>query len=148
MARLGNRYHNNLHAADVLQTTHWFISQSGLKVILTKQPSEPKKCYKQKRQPTGLFPSMACKPYRTLNEKSEVSSFSHCYHSHYCHFAKLKQGCGSDHFVMKLIWAILMQKSGGKRAGFRLTVKAWKFSKLQIENVKLKDYSSNYSKYQ
>ena len=31
-ARLGNRYHNNLHASDVLQTTHWFISQSGLKV--------------------------------------------------------------------------------------------------------------------
>ena len=32
LLRLGNRYHNNLHAADVLQTTHWFISQSGLKV--------------------------------------------------------------------------------------------------------------------
>jgi len=27
----GNPYHNNLHAADVLQTTHWMISQSGLK---------------------------------------------------------------------------------------------------------------------
>ncbi|XP_023342142.1 calcium/calmodulin-dependent 3',5'-cyclic nucleotide phosphodiesterase 1A isoform X2 [Eurytemora carolleeae] len=26
-----NPYHNNLHASDVLQTTHWFISQTGLK---------------------------------------------------------------------------------------------------------------------
>ena len=32
MFRNGNPYHNNLHAADVLQTTHWFISQAGLKV--------------------------------------------------------------------------------------------------------------------
>jgi len=27
----GNPYHNNIHAADVLQTTHWMISQTGLK---------------------------------------------------------------------------------------------------------------------
>lgn len=27
----GNPYHNNLHATDVLQTTHWMISQTGLK---------------------------------------------------------------------------------------------------------------------
>merc|ERR1719245_803401 len=27
----GNPYHNNLHAADVLQSTHWIISQTGLK---------------------------------------------------------------------------------------------------------------------
>ena len=33
MFRNGNPYHNNLHASDVLQTTHWFISQAGLKVI-------------------------------------------------------------------------------------------------------------------
>merc|ERR1719193_1194499 len=26
--RNGNPYHNNLHASDVLQTTHWFISQT------------------------------------------------------------------------------------------------------------------------
>ena len=31
--RNSNPYHNNLHAADVLQTTHWFISQAGLKVM-------------------------------------------------------------------------------------------------------------------
>ena len=36
MFRNGNPYHNNLHAADVLQTTHWFISQAGLKVIFLK----------------------------------------------------------------------------------------------------------------
>ena len=30
--RNGNPYHNNLHAADVLQTTHWFLTQAGLKV--------------------------------------------------------------------------------------------------------------------
>ena len=27
-----NPYHNNLHACDVLQTTHYFISQTGLSV--------------------------------------------------------------------------------------------------------------------
>ena len=27
----GNPYHNNLHATDVLQTTHWLISQTGVK---------------------------------------------------------------------------------------------------------------------
>ena len=31
--RNSNPYHNNLHAADVLQTTHWFVSQAGLKVM-------------------------------------------------------------------------------------------------------------------
>ena len=31
MFSYGNPYHNNLHAADVLQTTHWMISQTGLK---------------------------------------------------------------------------------------------------------------------
>ena len=36
MFRNGNPYHNNLHAADVLQTTHWFISQAGLKVTFLK----------------------------------------------------------------------------------------------------------------
>lgn len=30
-----NPYHNNLHAADVLQTTFWFITQTGLKSILS-----------------------------------------------------------------------------------------------------------------
>jgi len=30
----GNPYHNNLHACDVLQTTHYFISQTGLAVSL------------------------------------------------------------------------------------------------------------------
>ena len=29
--RNGNPYHNNLHATDVLQTTHWLISQTGVK---------------------------------------------------------------------------------------------------------------------
>lgn len=33
--RNSNPYHNNLHAADVLQTTHWFISQAGLKSWLS-----------------------------------------------------------------------------------------------------------------
>eukprot|EP00090_Calanus_glacialis_P007040 TRINITY_DN15506_c0_g1_i6.p1 TRINITY_DN15506_c0_g1~~TRINITY_DN15506_c0_g1_i6.p1 ORF type:complete len:696 (-),score=189.23 TRINITY_DN15506_c0_g1_i6:354-2441(-) len=33
--RNGNPYHNNLHASDVLQTTHWFISQAGLKSWLS-----------------------------------------------------------------------------------------------------------------
>jgi len=28
--RNGNPYHNNLHATDVLQTTHWLISQTGV----------------------------------------------------------------------------------------------------------------------
>ena len=28
----GNPYHNNMHACDVLQTTHYFISQTGLAV--------------------------------------------------------------------------------------------------------------------
>jgi hypothetical protein len=28
----GNPYHNNLHACDVLQTVHYFISQTGLAV--------------------------------------------------------------------------------------------------------------------
>ena len=28
----GNPYHNNLHACDVLQTTNYFISQTGLSV--------------------------------------------------------------------------------------------------------------------
>ena len=28
--RSGNPYHNNLHATDVLQTTHWLISQTGV----------------------------------------------------------------------------------------------------------------------
>ena len=32
----GNPYHNNIHAADVLQTTHWMISQTGLKVSNNK----------------------------------------------------------------------------------------------------------------
>ena len=27
----GNPYHNNLHAADVLASSHWIISQTGLK---------------------------------------------------------------------------------------------------------------------
>ena len=31
----GNPYHNNLHATDVLQTTHWLISQTGVKDWLT-----------------------------------------------------------------------------------------------------------------
>jgi hypothetical protein len=26
-----NPYHNNIHASDVLQSTHWFISQTGIK---------------------------------------------------------------------------------------------------------------------
>ena len=30
-SRYGNPYHNNLHAADVLQSCHWIISQTGLK---------------------------------------------------------------------------------------------------------------------
>lgn len=30
-----NPYHNNLHACDVLQTTHYFISQTGLSVNKT-----------------------------------------------------------------------------------------------------------------
>jgi len=34
-ARNSNPYHNNLHAADVLQTTHWFISQGGLRSWLS-----------------------------------------------------------------------------------------------------------------
>jgi calcium/calmodulin-dependent 3',5'-cyclic nucleotide phosphodiesterase len=25
-----NPYHNNLHASDVLQTTHWFVTQTGI----------------------------------------------------------------------------------------------------------------------
>ena len=33
--RNGNPYHNNLHATDVLQTTHWLISQTGVKDWLT-----------------------------------------------------------------------------------------------------------------
>ena len=45
MFRNGNPYHNNLHAADVLQTTHWFISQAGLKVkcnvLLTESSQSP-----------------------------------------------------------------------------------------------------------
>ena len=28
----GNPYHNNMHACDVLQTTHYFISQTGVAV--------------------------------------------------------------------------------------------------------------------
>ena len=28
----GNPYHNNMHACDVLQTTHYFICQTGLAV--------------------------------------------------------------------------------------------------------------------
>ena len=40
-SRNGNPYHNNLHAADVLQTTNWFITQAGFKVnILTTGDSE------------------------------------------------------------------------------------------------------------
>ena len=31
----GNPYHNNMHACDVLQTTHYFISQTGLAVSLS-----------------------------------------------------------------------------------------------------------------
>ena len=31
----GNPYHNNLHATDVLQTTHWLISQTGVKERLS-----------------------------------------------------------------------------------------------------------------
>ena len=31
-SRNGNPYHNNVHAADVLQTTNWFLTQTGLKV--------------------------------------------------------------------------------------------------------------------
>ena len=31
----GNPYHNNLHATDVLQTTHWLISNTGLKEWLS-----------------------------------------------------------------------------------------------------------------
>ena len=30
-AKNSNSYHNNLHACDVLQTTHWFIKKTGLK---------------------------------------------------------------------------------------------------------------------
>ena len=30
-SRYGNPYHNNLHAADVLQSCHWIISQTGLR---------------------------------------------------------------------------------------------------------------------
>ena len=33
-----NPYHNNLHAADVLQTTHWFLAQAGLKVNTVSTP--------------------------------------------------------------------------------------------------------------
>ena len=33
--RNGNPYHNNLHATDVLQTTHWLISQTGVKERLS-----------------------------------------------------------------------------------------------------------------
>ena len=31
----GNPYHNNMHACDVLQTTHYFISQTGLAVSIS-----------------------------------------------------------------------------------------------------------------
>ena len=31
----GNPYHNNMHACDVLQTTHYFISRTGLAVSQT-----------------------------------------------------------------------------------------------------------------
>lgn len=33
-----NPYHNNLHACDVLQTTHYFISQTGLAVSIIRTP--------------------------------------------------------------------------------------------------------------
>ena len=33
-----NPYHNNLHACDVLQTTHYFISQTGLSVRYKVSP--------------------------------------------------------------------------------------------------------------
>ena len=36
--RNSNPYHNNLHAADVLQTTHWFLAQAGLKVNTVSTP--------------------------------------------------------------------------------------------------------------
>lgn len=32
----GNPYHNNMHACDVVQTVHYFISQSGIGVRITK----------------------------------------------------------------------------------------------------------------
>ncbi len=31
-AKHGNPYHNHMHACDVLQTVHYFISESGLAV--------------------------------------------------------------------------------------------------------------------
>ena len=34
----GNPYHNNMHACDVLQTTHYFISQTGLAVSIVLLP--------------------------------------------------------------------------------------------------------------
>ena len=30
-----NPYHNNLHASDVLQTTHWFLTQTGIHTWLS-----------------------------------------------------------------------------------------------------------------
>ena len=32
----GNPYHNHMHACDVLQTVHYFISQTGLSVSAIK----------------------------------------------------------------------------------------------------------------
>lgn len=35
-AQNGNPYHNHMHACDVLQTVHYFISQTGLAVSTKK----------------------------------------------------------------------------------------------------------------
>ena len=41
----GNPYHNNMHACDVLQTTHYFISQTGLAVSCHQLVSQSDLCW-------------------------------------------------------------------------------------------------------
>jgi hypothetical protein len=36
-AKHGNPYHNHMHACDVLQTVHYFISETGLAVSYDRQ---------------------------------------------------------------------------------------------------------------
>ena len=46
-AKHGNPYHNHMHACDVLQTVHYFISTTGLAVSGKKQEGS---CLRDLRQ--------------------------------------------------------------------------------------------------